>query len=355
MSTSPTLVPVLDAHRFDETALRGWLGENLPQFGDDVAVAQFQGGQSNPTFLLQSAGRRLVLRKKPPGKLLPKAHNIEREFEVLSALVKTTVPVPAVHALCEDADIIGTPFYLMDYVEGRFFDHPVMDEAEPAERRQLHFAAVGTLAALHRVDIDAVGLSAFGPRTGYVMRQVERWTKQYRQSSVAGELPALTWLADWLKERQDVPDETAIAHGDFRHGNLCYHRDRSAVVAVLDWELSTIGHPVSDLAYFCMPYHIGSDVKGSRGLVGLDLGSLGIPDEGEVLRQYCTAAGRSDVPDWDVFLALAFFRLSAILHGVMARAIQGNASNADARHVAERASVLAEIGKRIAASGTRAE
>lgn len=352
MPTSPALVQVLDAHRFDEAALKDWLGAAIPDFGRDFSVRQFQGGQSNPTFLLQSGARKLVLRKKPPGKLLPKAHSIEREYRVLRALSGTDVPVPKVRAICEDADVIGTAFYLMDYVEGRFFDHPAMPDATPADRRLLHAATVDSLASLHSVDFDRCGLSDFGPRTGYVSRQVERWTGQYRASQAAGELPALQWLADWLHERRNVADETTIAHGDFRPGNLCFRDDAGAVSAILDWELSTLGHPLSDMAYLCMPYHIPWDVPNGRGLKGMDLGELGIPSEAESLERYSRATGRASVQDWPLFLALSFFRLSAILHGVMARAIAGNASNADARNVAGRAVMLAETGQAIARSGT---
>jgi len=346
--TEPTLVPVIAAHRFDEEALRGWLAHAIPAFAGPVAIRQFQGGQSNPTFLLESGDRRLVLRKKPPGKLLPRAHDVEREYRVLSALAGTDVAVPRVMALCEDSDIIGTAFYVMEFVQGRVFDHPLMREAAFERRSRLHLAAVDTLARLHRVDIDAAGLSDYGPRSGYVARQVERWSKQYRSSLSAGELPALTWLADWLREHQDVVDETTIVHGDFRHGNLCFHGDRDEVAAILDWELSTLGHPLSDLAYLCMPYHIQAGVPQSRGVADLDLAETGIPSEEAVVERYCQATGRDGLSEWRVFTALSFFRLSAILHGVMARALQGNASNSDALQVAKRSGILAEIGQKIA-------
>jgi aminoglycoside phosphotransferase (APT) family kinase protein len=346
--TAPTLVPIIAAHRFDEAALHAWLAETIPDFGGPVAIRQFQGGQSNPTFLMEAGDRRLVLRKKPPGKLLPKAHNVEREYQVLAALGRTDVPVPQMIALCEDAAIIGTAFYVMEFVQGRFFDHPLMEEVALADRSRLHFGAVDALARLHRVDIDAAGLAEFGPRSGYVARQVERWSKQYRSSLAAGELPALTWLADWLREHQDVADETTIVHGDFRPGNLCFHPTRDEVSAILDWELSTLGHPLSDLAYLCMPYHIDAGVPKSRGVAGLDLAQVGIPTEQAIIAHYCAATGRDDLSEWRVFLALSFFRLSAILHGVMARALQGNASNSDAIQVAQRAGILADIGQRIA-------
>jgi aminoglycoside phosphotransferase (APT) family kinase protein len=347
-AVEPTLVDVIPAHRFDEDALRSWLANAVPDLGHQIAIRQFQGGQSNPTFLLEAGDRRLVLRKKPPGKLLPKAHNVEREYSVLAALAQTDVPVPGMVALCEDADVIGTAFYLMEYVQGRFFDHPLMEDLPFAERTPLHMAAVDALAQLHKVDVDAVGLGDYGPRSGYVARQVALWTKQYNSSLVAGELPALTWLAEWLREHQDVADETTIVHGDFRHGNLCFHAERNEVAAIFDWELSTLGHPISDLAYLCMPYHIEANVPKSRGIAGLDLAAAGVPTEQAIIERYCAATGRDGLSEWRVFLALSFFRLSAILHGVMARALQGNASNHDALTVGQRAQVLADIGQKIA-------
>ncbi|MDF2688393.1 MAG: aminoglycoside phosphotransferase [Microvirga sp.] len=342
------LAPVIPAHRFDENGLKVWLADAAPDFRGDLSIRQFQGGQSNPTFLIESGGKRLVLRKKPPGQLLNKAHDVEREFRVISALGPTDVPVARVVALCDDPDVIGTPFYVMEFVEGRIFDTAAMEGVEPEERRQLHLASVDALARLHAVDVEAVGLGDFGRKGGYVARQVERWSRQYQSSLSAGELPALTWLADWLREHQGVPDETTIAHGDFRHGNLCFAVDEPTVSAIFDWELSTLGHPLSDLAYLCMSYRIDAGVPHSRGILGLDLAELGIPKEEEIVERYCMAMGRSGIPDWNVFLALSFFRLSAILHGVMARALQGNASDANARQVAQRAGLLADIGQAIA-------
>jgi aminoglycoside phosphotransferase (APT) family kinase protein len=342
------LAPVIPAHRFDENALKAWLNDAIPKFRGDLSIRQFQGGQSNPTFLIEMGGKRLVLRKKPPGQLLNKAHDVEREFRVVSALGKTDVPVARVLALCDDPAVIGTPFYIMEFIEGRIFDNAAMDGVTPEERRQLHLASVDALTKLHAVDVDAVGLGDFGRKGGYVSRQVERWSRQYQSSLSAGELPALTWLADWLREHQNVPDETTIAHGDFRHGNLCFAVDEPKVAAIFDWELSTLGHPLSDLAYLCMSYRIDASVPHSRGILGLDLAKLGIPKEEEIVERYCVAMGRSSLPDWNVFLALSFFRLSAILHGVMARALQGNASDANARQVAQRAGLLADIGQSIA-------
>lgn len=343
----PTLIEVPDAHRLDGAALRRWLGAHIEGFDGSLHLRQFQGGQSNPTFLLECGSRRAVLRKKPPGKLLPKAHDVVREHRILAALSTTDVPVARMLGLCEDASVIGTEFYVMEYVEGRIYTTPAMPGVERATRTAMHLATVDALAHLHNVDIDVVGLTNFGPRHGYVARQAERWSRQYGASRAAGEIADLAWLADWLREHGEVADETTIAHGDFRHGNLSYAGDGS-VLAIFDWELSTLGHPLSDLAYLTMSYHIAADGPGSRGLGGLDLAALGIPTEEAILDRYCRTTGRAALPEWPVFQALAFFRLSAILHGVMARALQGNASNADAMQVAGRAGALAAIGRRLA-------
>lgn len=343
----PNLAEISAAHLFDVVALQAWLDANVAGFERDLSIRQFHGGQSNPTFLLEAGGRRAVLRKKPPGKLLPKAHDVVREHRILHALSATDVPVAQMLGLCEDPSIIGTEFYVMEFVTGRIFETPAMPGVEPADRTAMHLATVDALASLHKVDIDRVGLSDFGPRQGYVARQAERWNKQYLAARAAGEIADLAWLADWLREHQDVADETTIAHGDFRHGNLCYGEDGD-VRAIFDWELSTLGHPLSDLAYLTMSYHIEADGAASRGMAGLDLAGLGIPSEQAVLDRYCTAMGRDLPAEWPVFQALAFFRLSAILHGVMARALQGNASNPDAMQVAGRAGMLAAIGRRLA-------
>lgn len=348
MATSdPNLAEISPAHRFDVAALERWVSAHVAEYEGPIAIRQFRGGQSNPTFLLEAGGRSAVLRKKPPGKLLPKAHDVVREHRILHALSATDVPVARMLGLCEDPSIIGTEFYVMEFVTGRIFETPAMKGVDPALRTTMHLATVDALARLHKVDIDRVGLSDFGPRQGYVARQAERWNRQYLAARAAGEIADLAWLTDWLREHQDVADESTIAHGDFRHGNLCYDDD-GGVRAIFDWELSTLGHPLSDLAYLTMGYHIEADGAGSRGLGGLDLAGLGIPSERAIIDRYCEAMGRSLSPEWPVFQALAFFRLSAILHGVMARALQGNASNPDAMQVAGRAGMLAAVGRRLA-------
>lgn len=340
------LVEVLEAHRFDANALAAYLHEHLPgEFGDDLDIKQFQGGQSNPTFLLRSGGRRYVLRKKPPGKLLPSAHQVEREYRVMSALQDTDVPVPEMLLLCEDDAVIGTPFYVMRFIEGRVFSHPALEEVPREERRPIFEAKADTMARLHRVDYEAVGLGDFGKPGNFLERQIGRWSKQY-EASRTGENPSMEKLMEWLPE--NIPadsDETTIAHGDFRLGNLMLHPERPEVVAVLDWELCTLGHPLSDLAYCCIPYHLPSGLPGIRGLNDLDLAERGLPTEQEFVDMYCQRAGRQGgIPDWPFYTAFALFRLAAILQGVYKRALDGNAANADALQVGEGATILADAG-----------
>lgn len=341
------LVPVLQAHRFDESRLAEYL-RDAGLLDGALRVRQFQGGQSNPTFLLetgrQSAPRRYVLRKKPPGKTLPSAHQVDREYRVMAALgAHSDVPVPAMHLLCEDADVIGTAFYVMDFVPGRVFDRPRLDALDCADRRAVHHAMIDTLAELHNVGVEAAGLVDFGRAEGYVQRQIKRWTSQY-EASKTGELPAMDNLTAWLAEHVPADEPAAIAHGDFRIGNLLLAPDAPRVATVLDWELATLGHPLADLAYCCMPYHLPHDEGDRRGLYGLDLAALGVPDEAEVLQRYCDATGRDGIDNWPVFIAFSMFRIAAILQGVYARALQGNASNRDALQVGERAALLAEYG-----------
>ncbi|KJH80438.1 phosphotransferase [Stutzerimonas stutzeri] len=353
--SEPELIEVLPAHRFDEAALGRYLRQHVPEIEDGLQLKQFQGGQSNPTYLLESAGRRYVLRKKPPGKVLPSAHMVEREYKVIRALSEhTRVPVPPARLLCEDEGIIGTAFYVMDYVPGRIFSHPALEELPNQDRRAFHLAAIDTLAELHQVDVEAVGLGGFGKAQGYFARQVKRWSGQY-QASCTGDMPAMERLMQWLPEQAPQRDECAIAHGDYRLGNLIFEPEQAKVAAILDWELSTLGHPLADLAYFCLPYHLPAGVEGLRGLVGIDLKAQGIPSEQELLARYCQQSGRPSIEDWHVFVAFSLFRLAAILQGVYARALQGNASNADALQVGQRAGLLADAGWRIAQAGDGGE
>ena len=322
------LVPVLENNRFDEAALVKYLSGRVPGFAGDMVVRQFQGGFSNPTFHLQTRDRAYVLRKKPPGQLLPSAHAVDREYKVLDALKSTDVPVPHVHVLCDDDSIIGTMFYVMDYVEGRVYTDRLLPGCTPQQRREMYDAMNDVLAKLHSVDYKAVGLSDYGKPTGYVARQVSRWSKQYVASAVE-DTPAMNELMKCLPANQPAEDEATIAHGDYRIGNLLYHPTESRVVAVLDWELSTIGHPLGDLAYCCSAYH--SPSAGGRGFADFDLKELGIPNEAEFLEGYRRRTGRADIPNWKFFIVFSLFRSAAILAGVYRRAIDGQGVDARMR------------------------
>lgn len=347
MEGQPELVPVLDAHRIDEDRLADYLRQHGLLDGT-LRMRQFQGGQSNPTYLLETGEQRYVLRKKPPGKVLPSAHQVEREFRVMKALGEhSDVPVPAMRVLCDNEEIIGTAFYVMDYVPGRVFSHPLLEGLPLAERIPAYHTMIDAMARIHSVDHQAAGLGDFGRPKGYVARQVKRWSAQY-EASRTDELPAMDNLVAWLREHLPEDDEAAIAHGDFRLGNLLLDPNEPRVVAVLDWELATIGHPLADLAYCCMPYHMPHGVPGVRGLDGLDLAARGIPEERSLLARYCEGTGRDGIRDWPVFLAFSLFRSAAILQGVYARALQGNASSRDAREVGKNAGLVAERGWQIA-------
>jgi aminoglycoside phosphotransferase (APT) family kinase protein len=321
------LVPVLANHRFDEDALVAYLRAHLPHFEGSCVIRQFQGGQSNPTFHLQIGARGYVLRKKPPGVLLASAHAVDREFQVLTALAGSAVPVPTPRLLCTDDAVIGQMFYIMDHVPGRVYPDAMLPGCTPAERAAIYDSMNDVFAKLHRVDYRAVGLEGFGKPAGYVARQIARWTKQYVASQVP-DCPAMNRILEWLPANDPQDDQATIAHGDYRLGNLIIHPTEPRVVAVLDWELATIGHPIADLAYNCMNYH--SSANTGRGFVGADLPGLGIPTEQEYLTAYCRRTGRDQVPNWDFYLVFAHFRIAAILAGVYRRGLDGNASDAQA-------------------------
>jgi aminoglycoside phosphotransferase (APT) family kinase protein len=343
-----TLVDVLPQHRFDEVALWRYLAEHLPDFSQPARLRQFQGGQSNPTFLIETPTRKYVLRKKPPGKLLPSAHLVEREFRILRAIPQELVPVPNARVLCEDPAIIGTAFYVMDHVPGRVLAQVSLPAQKPAERSAIYTDFIRVMANLHRVDWRACGLQDFGKPERYVARQVDRWTKQYIAAKT-GVDPNMEQLIDWLTARIPADEETTIVHGDYRLGNLLFHPTEPRAVAVLDWELSTLGHPLSDLAYACMYYHMPVGPDGvSGGLVGLDLRAFGIPNEKEFLAAYCRHSGRQEIPHWPFFLAFSFFRMASITQGVYARALQGNAADQRAIGYGDSAKQFSRIGWAIA-------
>lgn len=330
-------------HSFDTQRLQTWMQTHIAGFSGPIEVRQFAGGQSNPTFLVQSPARRYVLRRKPPGKLLPSAHAVDREFRVLAALEGSAVPVAQVHALCEDLEVIGSVFYVMDYVEGRIFWDALLPEVAATERGAVYSEMVRVLAALHSVDYAAVGLGDYGKPGRYVERQVARWTQQYRASQTE-KLESMERLMEWLPQHIPDDEQTSIVHGDFRLDNTIFHPTEPRILAVLDWELSTLGHPLVDLAYYCLRFHL--PVAEFRGLGGVDPKSHSLPTEAESVAQYCRLRGIAPLPakDWAYYQAFCMFRLAGILQGVLARALQGNASSASALEAGRRARPLAELG-----------
>jgi aminoglycoside phosphotransferase (APT) family kinase protein len=331
---------VREQHRFDVGALERYLRNHVPGFSGPLEVRQFRGGQSNPTYYLAAAGREYVLRRKPPGKLLPSAHAVDREYRVITALGHTDVPVPRTYVLCKDDAVIGTAFYVMDCVHGRVFSDPALPEATPAGRTAMYDSMNHVLARLHSVDPQAVGLGDFGRPGNYFTRQMHRWIQQYRASETE-RFESMEQLIEWLPAHLPSDDTTTLVHGDYRPGNLIVHPSEPRVAAVLDWELSTLGHPLGDLAYFCMPYRLGGEWDGFRGK---DLKALGIPSEQDFVADYCRRVGRRDIPDWDWYIVFAMFRLAAIAQGIMGRVIAGTANDPDARSRGERAKPLADAG-----------
>ena len=339
---APVLVPPLANHRFDEARLAAYLGAELPGFAGPLTVRQFQGGQSNPTFHLHTPGASYVLRKKPPGVLLPSAHAVDREYAVQSALADSAVPVAPMRLLCRDEAVIGTMFYVMDHLPGRVFADRTLAGVPPEARAAMYHDMNRVMAALHAVDWQAAGLAGFGRPDGYVARQIARWSRQYVAADT-GELAEMDRLMAWLPAHAPAADETAIAHGDFRLGNLIFHPTEPRVVAVLDWELSTLGHPLADLAYNCIPWRLPVAME---GLLGGDI--AGIPSEAEYVAAYCRRTGRTDVPDLDFFIVFSLFRWAAIAAGVYRRALDGNAADARALTIGTKYRALAEAAWRLA-------
>jgi aminoglycoside phosphotransferase (APT) family kinase protein len=330
-------------HAFDTVRLSEWMQKHIGGFSGPIEVRQFAGGQSNPTYLVQSRTVRYVLRRKPPGKLLPSAHAVDREFRVLAALKGTEVPVARVYALCEDPAVIGSAFYVMDYIDGRIFWDALLPEVPAAGRRGIYSEMVRVLAALHSLDYAALGLTDYGKPGNYIERQVARWTQQYRASETE-KIDAMELLIEWLPKHIPAGDQSAIVHGDFRLDNTIFHPTEPRILAVLDWELSTIGHPLVDFAYYCMRYHLSA--AEFRGLGGVDANAYMIPTEAECVADYCRLRGIAPVSpqDWTYYSAFCMFRLVGILQGVLARALQGNASSATALQAGRRARPLADLG-----------
>ena len=334
--------PVAERHRFDVGALDAWMRANVEDFAGPLTVEQFKGGQSNPTFRLSTPSRAYVMRAKPGpvAKLLPSAHAVEREYKVLAALAGTDVPVARVYGLCEDESVIGRAFYIMDCVEGRVLWDQSLPGVSNAERDAIYDEMNRVIAALHKVDVAAVGLTDFGRPGNYFARQISRWSKQYVLSETE-KIPEMDRLIEWLPQHIPEGDESAIVHGDYRLDNMMFDRERPRVLAVLDWELSTIGHPLADFSYHCMSWHIPPGQF--RGIAGLDLAALGIPSEAEYMRRYCARTGREHIDHWDFYLAYNCFRLAGILQGIVKRALDGTASSPQALEQGKRVRPLAEM------------
>lgn len=343
----------------DTEALTAWLSQHVEGFAGPLSIEQFKGGQSNPTYQLITPGGAYVMRAKPGpvAKLLPSAHAIEREFTVMKALAGSAVPVPRMLALCEDESIIGRAFYVMEFMQGRVLWDQSLPDMSLAERAAIYTEMNRVIAALHSVDFAAVGLASYGKPGNYFERQLGRWSKQYL-ASVTEPIEAMDRLIEWLPEHIPAsardPAEVAIVHGDYRLDNLMFHPTEPRVIAVLDWELSTLGHPLADFSYHCMSWHIQTS-GAARGLGGKDLAALGIPDELAYVREYCRRTGRSDVElvmkDWNFYLAYNLFRIAAILQGIAKRVVDGTASNARAREAAAGARPMAELGWQFAQRG----
>ncbi len=334
-------------HRFDERQLEKYLAEKMPGFHGPLEVRQFAGGQSNPTFMLRTRDASYVMRKKPAGQLLQSAHQVEREYRIITALANTDVPVPHTHLLCEDTSIIGTPFFVMDYVEGRIFVDPLLPGLSRDERAGIYDSMNDTMARLHKVDYNAVGLGDYGRPQAYIQRQVARWTKQY-EASIIDPIPEMDRLIEWLPKHIPADDETAIAHGDFRLGNLIVHPTEPRIIGVLDWELSTLGHPLADLAWNCLAYHYPPGTDEGGNFADHDLKALDIPSEEDYLAAYCRRTGRAGVPDFMFFIVFSLFRGAAIAQGIAMRAKIGTASAADAAERGKRAGISAQIAWNLA-------
>jgi aminoglycoside phosphotransferase (APT) family kinase protein len=330
---------VRDAHRFDVARLEEWMGREVEGFAGPLIVEQFKGGQSNPTYKLVTPARAYVLRRKPPGKLLPGAHAVDREYRVITALAAQGFPVARTYGLCLDEAVIGTHFYVMEMVEGRIFWDPTFPEIGHAERPAYFDAMNATIASLHGIDPDEAGLGDYGKPGNYFARQIGRWSKQYHEDVEAGRVAAMDRLAAWLPDHIP-PDEpqARIIHGDFRCDNMVFHPSEPRVLAVLDWELSTLGHPLADFSYHLMMYRMPD------ALAGHDLAALNIPDEEDYVAAYCRRTGRDGIPDMDFYMAFNLFRLAGIVHGIKGRMVRGNASSDHAAEMVARLEPLAELG-----------
>ena len=333
------ITPVREIHKFDETKLNAYLEKEIPNYEGPLTVKQFEGGQSNPTFQLLTPEKTYVLRKQPPGELLPSAHQVDREFKVMHALWDTPVPVPQMFLLCEDTEIIGTKFYVMEMVQGRLFTETRLPQLPKEQRRLLYEDLARVLAELHKVDPEQVGLGDFGRPGNYYERQVGRWSKQYIASQTE-QINAMDSLMEWLPNNLPEATSSTIVHGDFRLGNVLIHPEKPEIVAVLDWELSTLGDGLADLGYMCQEYRGNSESP--DGLAGADLVSLGIPGESDIVETYCDNLGLSGIDNWEFYLIYNMFRSAGIIQGVYKRGLDGNASSNKALEYKEAARLRSE-------------
>ena len=346
-ASDPT-IEVRPGMELDVPRLDAFMREQVRGYEGPPVIRQFRGGQSNPTYLLVTPGARYVLRRKPPGQLMASAHAVDREHQVLSALGShTQVPVARVYALCRDESVIGTWFYVMEHVQGRIFWDPALPQIPRAERPAYYDAMNAALATLHNVNPQQAGLADYGRPGGYLVRQVERWSKTYASDDAAGRVPALERLIEWLPRHMPAREEpAAVVHGDYRIDNLIFHPGQPRVLAILDWELSTLGDPLADFAYHLMAYRMPS--LAVPGLAGRDPAELNIPSEQEYVRAYCARTGREGVHDFNFYLAFCMFRLAAILHGIRGRVVRGAAVSAQAKVHAQNVEAIAELAWELA-------
>ncbi len=331
--------PVADALKFDQAALERWMAETVDGYEGPLSVEQFKGGQSNPTYKLITPSKRYVLRRKPPGKLLPSAHAVDREYRVMKALAAQGFLAPVMHGLCEDDSVIGTAFYVMDFVDGRIFWDPYLPDLDPEERRAIYDASNATLAQLHSIDVEAAGLSDYGKPGNYFERQIGRWSKQYKAAET-DPIPAMDKLIEWLPANAPEQERVSVVHGDYRLDNMIFHPTEPRVIAVLDWELSTLGDPLADFTYQLMQWRTPKDIR--SGFLGVDLEAMGIPTEADYIEAYCKRTGRDAIGEVPFYFAYNIFRLAAIAQGVYARSLQGNASNDKAKELGALVAPMAE-------------
>ena len=330
-------------HSFDEARLAAYLSEHVEGFRGPLTAHKFAGGQSNPTFHIEAASGDYVLRRKPPGELLKSAHAVDREFKVISALANTDVPVAKAYHLCEDETVIGSMFYLMEFVQGRVMWDPALPEETPESRTEIYAEMNRVLAAMHLVDVDAVGLGDYGRPGSYFERQVSRWTKQYRATETES-IPEMETLIEWLPANMPADDgRVSLVHGDFRLDNMMFDKQSNKVVALVDWELSTLGHPFADLAYQCMQWRMPRESL-IAGLGDIDRKAMGIPSEEEYVAMYCRNMGIDKIDNWNFYLVFSVFRFAAILQGVKKRGLDGNASSEKAVAMGEMVLPLAKMG-----------